>query len=86
MRVCLIPLKVKVKNTSANLFHFQQRLAEVIRYKPDLVCLPECAFTGYLYDEQDFQHFAEPIPGQTTALVSRLAKENQCYICFGMLE
>jgi len=86
MRVCLIPLRIEVRNPSANLQHFQQRLKEVSQYQPDIVCLPECAFTGYLYDEQDFQQFAEPIPGQTTAVLSVLAKENDCYICFGMLE
>lgn len=86
MRVCLIPLRVEVRNPSANLQHFQQRLKEVSQHKPDIVCLPECAFTGYLYDEQDFEKFAEPIPGRTTSAVSLLAKEYHCYICFGMLE
>lgn len=56
------------------------------QHQPDIVCLPECAFTGYLYDEEDFQKFAEPIPGQTTSAVSILAREHHCYICFGMLE
>lgn len=86
MRVCLIPLRIEVRNPSANLRRFQQRLREASPRQPDLVCLPECAFTGYLYDEKDFQRFAEPIPGQTTSAVSALAKEHQCYICFGMLE
>jgi predicted amidohydrolase len=86
MRVCLIPLQIEIKNPSANLQHFQQRLKEVLPYKPDIVCLPECAFTGYLYDEQDFQQFAEPILGQTTTKISALAKEHSCYICFGLLE
>ncbi|MFN8493085.1 MAG: carbon-nitrogen hydrolase family protein [Caldilineaceae bacterium] len=86
MRVCLIPLRIEVRNPSANLRHFQERLKEVAQYQPDVIGLPECAFTGYLYDEQDFQQFAESIPGQTTATISLLAKENCCYICFGMLE
>jgi predicted amidohydrolase len=86
MRVCLIPLRIEVRNPTANLQHFQQRLKEVSQRQPDIVCLPECAFTGYLYNEQDFQKFAEPIPGQTTSAVSSLARESHCYICFGMLE
>lgn len=86
MRVCLIPLKIEIRNPSTNLRHFKQRLAEVAEHQPDLICLPECAFTGYLYDEQDFVKFAEPIPGETTAVISKLARENQRYICFGMLE
>lgn len=86
MRVCLIPLKTEIKNPSANLRHFEQKLKEVSPYQPDMVCLPECSFTGYLYDEQDSQEFAEPVPGQTTAQVAKLAKEHHCYICFGLLE
>jgi predicted amidohydrolase len=86
MRVCLVPLRIEVKNPSANLCRFEQRLAEIARHRPDLICLPECAFTGYLCEEQDLERFAEPIPGRTTEVISRLARENRCYICFGMLE
>lgn len=86
MKVCLIPLKVAVRNPEESLRHFQTRLEEIAPHQPDLVCLPECAFTGYLYNKQDFEKFAESIPGETTAIVSRLAQKYQCYICFGMLE
>ncbi|HXF85376.1 MAG TPA: carbon-nitrogen hydrolase family protein [Anaerolineales bacterium] len=86
MKVCLIPLKVEVRNPAESLRRFQARLEEIAPHQPDLVCLPECAFTGYLYEKQDFEKFAESIPGETTEVVSRLAKEHQCYICFGMLE
>jgi predicted amidohydrolase len=86
MKVCLIPLKMEARNPAENLHRFQQRLAEVAPYQPDLVGLPECAFTGYLYETQDFEKFAEPIPGETTATIARLAKEHRCYICLGMLE
>ncbi|GIV19679.1 MAG: hypothetical protein KatS3mg023_1430 [Armatimonadota bacterium] len=44
------------------------------------------AFTGYLYEPEDLEKFAEPIPGKTTAVVSELAREHHCYTCFGMLE
>jgi predicted amidohydrolase len=86
MKVCLVPLKIEIRNPSENLRHFQARLAEVEYYQPDLVCLPECAFTGYLYETQDFEKFAETIPGETTTIISRIAKEHKCHICFGMLE
>lgn len=54
--------------------------------KPDLVCLPECAFTGYLYEEGDFRRFAEPIPGPTVEEMARVAQKHQVYLCFGLLE
>ncbi|BCX03847.1 MAG: carbon-nitrogen hydrolase [Candidatus Roseilinea sp.] len=86
MKVCLIPLKIEVRNLAKNLRRFQERLAEVAPHQPDLICLPECAFTGYLYEPEDFEKFAEPIPGETTNVVSKFAKEYECHICFGMLE
>jgi predicted amidohydrolase len=86
MRVCLVPLRIEVGNPAENFHRFEQRLAEVARHRPDLICLPECAFTGYLCTEQDFEEFAEPIPGPTTHAVSLLAKIHRSYICFGMLE
>jgi predicted amidohydrolase len=86
MRVCLLPLKIEPRNPSVNLQHFRQRLAEVARYAPDLICLPECAFTGYLYEPRDLEQHATPIPGETTAIVAALARTYRCAICFGMLE
>lgn len=86
MRICLLPLKIEPRNPAANIRHFQQRLAEVASYAPDLVCLPECAFTGYLYEPHDLEWYAEPIPGETTAAVATLAQAYHCALCFGMLE
>jgi predicted amidohydrolase len=86
MRVALIPLKTVVRDPKANLHRFKVRLEELAGYKPDLVCLPECAFTGYLYTEEDFNRFAEPIPGETTERVKQLILPYGIHICFGMLE
>ncbi len=86
MKVCLIPLKIEVRKPAENLRRFETRLAEIAAYQPDLVCLPECTFTGYLYEVQDFEKYAEPIFGYATSIVSKLAQKYQCYICFGMLE
>lgn len=86
MRICLIPLKIEPRNPAANIRHVQQCLAKLAPYAPDLVCLPECAFTGYLYELPDLERFAEPIPGRTTATMMALARTYRCAICFGMLE
>lgn len=86
MRVCLLPLKIVPGNPAKNLRHFEQRLQEIASRQPDLICLPECAFTGYLYEEADLARFAEPIPGGMTAAISHLARSYHSLICFGMLE
>jgi predicted amidohydrolase len=86
VRVCLMPLRVEARNPALNFLRFQQRLEEVARFRPDIVCLPECAWSGYLYEEKDFEAFAEPIPSPRTQAVSALARKYHCHICFGMLE
>jgi predicted amidohydrolase len=55
MRLCLLPLRVRYRDPQRNFRHLEERLSELARSKLDLVCLPECALTGYLY-------FDEPSP------------------------
>ncbi len=86
MRLCLIPLKITPRDVAANLAELERRLREVSRYRPDLVCLPECALTGYLYEDADVTKFAEPIPGPTTRRMSALAQEYKIFLCAGLLE
>ena len=86
MRICLIPLKVETKNPGANMRHLVQRLDEASPFKPDLICLPECTLTGYLYEKEDLSRFAEPIPGKTFEQMAALADRFGTSVCFGMLE
>jgi predicted amidohydrolase len=86
MRVCLVPLKIESKNLSANLRHFKARIERIAKDRLDIVCLPECAFTGYLYTDDDLSQYAEPIPGPTVAEMAQLALRHRVYICFGLLE
>jgi len=86
MRVCLIPLRTKVREPAANVQLFIERLEQTTAQKPELICLPECTFTGYLYSQADLEQFAEPVPGLTTKEMARLARCHNVAICFGMLE
>ena len=52
MRICLIPLKTEPVKPVENVRHFITRLDQVRPLRPDLLCLPECSFTGYLYEEE----------------------------------
>lgn len=84
---CLIPLKTASRSYSENYEHLQQRLAEIVpKYQPDVICLPECTLTGYLYKEEDFARFAEPVPGPTINKISELATTYETYLCFGLIE
>jgi predicted amidohydrolase len=86
MRLCLLPLRVRYRDPQRNFRHLEERLSELARSKLDLVCLPECALTGYLYDESDLKKFAEPIPGPTTERMGELARNYKIFLCFGLLE
>ncbi len=86
MRLCLIPLCIEPGSPTDNTQRFNTILDQVREQHPDLVCLPECSFTGYMYEEADLTRFAEPIPGPTTAEMSRLARLHAVYLCFGLLE
>ncbi len=85
-RVCLIPLKTRTRSPSANLTRVAHRLEEAMWHRPDLICLPECTFTGYLYEEQDLMRFSEPIPGPTTQELAAMARRYHVHLCFGLLE
>lgn len=85
-RICLIPLKIEIKKPSINLNNSRQRLEEAIKYKPDLVVLPECAMTGYLYEEEDLRKFSQKITGEIVNKMSFFASYYKFYLSFGFLE
>lgn len=86
MRIALIPLQTRYRDPAANLRHLEERLDEAERHRPDLVVLPECTLTGYLYEEEDLARFAEPVPGPTTQEMARLARQHGFWLCFGLVE
>jgi predicted amidohydrolase len=86
MRLCLIPLHIEPGSPAENIRRFSTILDQVREQHPDLVCLPECSFTGYMYEDADLARFAEPVPGPTTAEMARLAQVHGVYLCFGLLE
>lgn len=86
MRLCLLPLRVHYRDPERNFRHLEERLRELASSKLDLVCLPECTLTGYLYDKRDLKRFAEPIPGPTTEHMGELARKHKIFLCFGLLE
>ncbi len=85
-RVTLLPLRTVARDPAANLAHLKFRLGELTAHRPDLVVLPECTFTGYLYEEEDLRRFAEPIPGPMTEQLGRLATEYATWLCAGLIE
>jgi predicted amidohydrolase len=87
MRVGLMPLLTHVGQPEMNLDHLKGRIQEAALSKPlDLLCLPECTLTGYVYQQDDLEKFGEPIPGPTTNALANLARTHGLYLCFGLVE
>jgi predicted amidohydrolase len=86
MRLALIPLAITPRKREQNFHRFACILEDVLRHQPDLICLPECAFTGYLYDESDLLEFAEPLDGFTISAMANLARRHGVFLAFGFLE
>lgn len=86
MRACLIPLQIHSRQVEENLAELDRRLEEAARHNPDLVCLPECTLTGYLYEQADFERFAEPLAGPAVLRLAGLAQRFGVYLCAGLLE
>lgn len=86
MRVALIPLRTVPRDPIANRREVERRLEQLRHEAPDLVCFPETTLTGYCYQKQDFNHFAEPVPGPTSSWFGELARKYGVYLCAGLLE
>lgn len=86
MRVALVPLRTLPRRPDANRREVERQLARIASWKPDLVCLPECTLTGYLYRSEDLKRFSEPVPGDSTNWFGALAGKYALYLCAGLLE
>lgn len=86
MRTALIPLRTEPGNPEANFNRFRREMERLAPLHPDIVCLPECTLTGYLYEQTQVAQFAESIPGPTVVKMSDIARQYGVYLCFGMLE
>ncbi len=86
MRACLIPLRTLPGQVEMNFAELERRLEQAAAHAPDLVCLPECTLTGYLYEQADLDRWAEPLSGPTVRRFSGLARRFGIYLCAGLLE
>ncbi|HIH97148.1 MAG TPA: carbon-nitrogen hydrolase family protein [Thermoplasmata archaeon] len=87
IRSALIQMDCIIKNKEGNLLKALGFLDE-LNGKTDIVCFPELFTTGYNLDliSDDFYDLAEPIPGPTTELMGRKAKEHELAILGAIVE
>ncbi|CAN7976296.1 hypothetical protein HPB47_019216 [Ixodes persulcatus] len=81
-RLALLQLAVKA-NKADNLERASKQIKEAASRGANMVCLPECF--GFPYGTQYFPQYAETIPGETSEMLSRCARENQVYLIGGSM-
>ncbi|CAN8002874.1 unnamed protein product, partial [Ixodes hexagonus] len=81
-RLALLQLWVTT-NAGKNLEKASKFITEAPSGGAQILCLPEC-FT-LPYKSKHFPKYAETVPGKTSEMLSRSAKENQVYLVGGTL-
>ncbi|MBP1912395.1 carbon-nitrogen hydrolase family protein [Thermococcus stetteri] len=82
MKVALIPMRVEDGDFEANWKEFKRRFDEALEHNSDFLVFPEYCLTGFR--EWDFS--GVELYEEITARVSELARENNVYVVFGLLE
>lgn len=84
LRVAMLQMDVVDGDLAENMRRAERSIRESASLKADLVCLPEAADFGWLY--QKARDDAHPIPGRYTGFLSTLAQELNVWISAGCLE
>jgi predicted amidohydrolase len=87
MKIAGVQMDVRLGDVSGNLGRMADRFQEAVSAGAQLVAFPECAVTGYCFqDLNEARPFAQSIPGPATEAMTSLCKEANAFAVFGMLE
>jgi predicted amidohydrolase len=87
MRIAGVQMDVRIGDVTGNLSRMADRFREATKAGAELVAFPECAVTGYCFqDLNEARPFAQSIPGPATEALSKLCAEANAFAVFGMLE
>ncbi len=86
MRIGVIPLKIKLLDVESNMQEADRRLAAASRTGLELLVLPEMALTGYIYEVDDLQNFAEPLDGEQVKFWRDMAQKYMLNLVVGFAE
>jgi 5-aminopentanamidase len=87
MIIAGVQMDVLLKETDRNLSRMTERLRETCAKGAKLTVFPECALSGYCFENLDeARPFAQSIPGPATETMRAACAELGCYAIFGLLE
>ncbi len=83
--VASIQMDCVLNDKRANLYKAEELISDAAQKGAKLIVLPELFNTGYRVEEND-KALAEPIPGETTRWMQRLARQYGAYIVGAIIE
>jgi predicted amidohydrolase len=84
-RVAVAQMNCELGDVAANLGTIEQLARQASRSKPDLVCFPELATTGYTLGRR-WLELAEPIPGPSSEALGEVARRHGFVLVCGIAE
>lgn len=84
LRVAMAQIPLEDGDLARNMGLAREAIAHAAEKRADLVCLPEAADLGWLW--QQSRRDALPIPGRYTRFLSDLAVKHRVWVCAGCLE
>jgi predicted amidohydrolase len=85
LTVALVSPRCAFGDVEGNLAHFAEFAKEAKAKGARLVCFPELALVSYSTEKEVLQ-YAEPVPGETTAAMEKIARELGVFLSVGMAE
>jgi predicted amidohydrolase len=87
MKIAGVQMDVSLGDIEANVAKMIAHLEESNRAGAQLTIFPECAATGYCFENLDEgRRYAQPAPGPVTAALTAVCRERDVFAVFGMLE
>lgn len=84
-KIALVQLSCYRGNKEANLKKIREYATKARQQEAEILAFPELSLTGYALKD-DFYKVAETIPGHSTSIIEKIARENNLHIIFGAPE
>ncbi len=87
MKIAGVQMDIRLGDVEGNLNRMREKLAETRANGAELTVFPECAATGYCFDNlEETRPHAQAIPGPAIEFMIDACKEFGGYVVFGLLE
>ncbi|KAF8073961.1 carbon-nitrogen hydrolase [Lyophyllum atratum] len=88
LRIAVVQFSPKIGQVDANIARARELCLKLKPHSIDLLCFPEMAFTGYVFDSAEAisPYLEEPRTGPSSLFCQEIAKQLGCYVAGGYPE